>query len=311
MAINDTSNLAPVVRDYYMRVVLETAYLPQVHASLADKVMMPKNNGNIANFRRWNRLATVPIPLNDGVTPPGATIDTEIIKATVQWYGNYVTFTDQVELTIEDDALNSGADLLGHNCGETIDEVVRDVLASTSSVLSCQNGANGGTPTEINTTDFGRVTQAMLGNEAKFISNLIEAGPKFSTAAVRPGFYGIVHTDLLNDLQACSRFQSSANYPGQEAAMPFEWGAVDNIRFLYSSVATKSSAATPVYSNIIVGKQAYGVINFGARNCEFYITPKGGQGDPLHQRASEGWKHPFAARILNDNYMTNLLSTAA
>jgi len=47
-------------------------------------------------------LATVPIPLVDGITPPGAPLSATDIKARVDFYGNFVTVTNQVELTVED-----------------------------------------------------------------------------------------------------------------------------------------------------------------------------------------------------------------
>jgi hypothetical protein len=44
----------------------------------------------------------VPIPLIDGITPPGSPLSATDIKARVSFYGNYVTITNQVELTVED-----------------------------------------------------------------------------------------------------------------------------------------------------------------------------------------------------------------
>ncbi len=44
----------------------------------------------------------MPIPLIDGTTPPGAPLSATDIKARVSFYGNFVTITNQVELTVED-----------------------------------------------------------------------------------------------------------------------------------------------------------------------------------------------------------------
>lgn len=56
---------------------------------------------------------------------------------------NFVTITNQVELTVEDRVLNEAARLLAQNLGQTVDEVTRDVLASTASTVSAANGVNG------------------------------------------------------------------------------------------------------------------------------------------------------------------------
>jgi N4-gp56 family major capsid protein len=66
-----------------------------------------------------------------------------------------------------------------------------------------------------------------------------------------------------------------------------------------------------VYNNFIVGKEAYAVVHLGAESGEFYVHPLGsaGAGDPLNQRGSVGWKHPFVSRILNDSFMLNVMSS--
>ena len=43
--------------------------------------------GDTIVFRRYARLSTVPIPLSDGVTPPGSALSATDIKARVDFYG--------------------------------------------------------------------------------------------------------------------------------------------------------------------------------------------------------------------------------
>lgn len=216
-----------------------------------------------------------------------------------------------MELTVEDRVLNESSRLLGQNLAQTMDEVTRDVLNSTSSVLQAANGVNGGTPTELTKADIDSAVQTLLSNDAEMISEIIEASDKFSTSFVRPSFMGFIDTALLDDLEAVTGFISAAGYGDTRKAMPGEWGQVSNVRFLYTSVGAVSSAATPVYSNFILGKEAYGVVHLGSEQGEFYVEPLGSSGaaDALHQRGSIGFKHPFTCRLLNDNFMVNLLAT--
>lgn len=211
------------------------------------------------------------------------------------------------------ECLNESADLLGQNLGQTVDQVVRDVLASTSSVLACQNGINGGTPTELTKADIDVATKLLLGNDAKMFTKVIKGRDQFATAPIRPAFMGLIPVQILDDLETCTNFVATANYPGSELAtvMQSEWGATSNVRWSYSTVGSVSAAATPVYNNFIIGQEAYGVVNLGSENGEFYVKPLGsaGSADPLNQRGSVGWQLPFAARILNDSFMVNLQST--
>ena len=201
-----------------------------------------------------------------------------------------MTITNQVELTVEDRVLNEAARLLAQNLGQTIDEVTRDVLASTASTVQASNGANGGTPTEVTKADFDAAVFTLLGSDAEMISDVVVARDAFGTAPVRPAFWMYMDTALLDDLEAVSNFVHSSQYPNQQSVLDSEWGTVGNIRVLYTSVGSVSSAATPVYDNFIIGKEAYAVVHLGSETGEFYVEPLGsaGSADPLHQRGTVG-----------------------
>lgn len=315
MAITTVSVLPPAVRDYYDRLLLMTAYPTLIHTKFAQRRMLPRKMGDTVVMRRYNRLATVPVPLVDGITPPGTQLSATDIKARVDFYGNFVTITNQVELTVEDRVLNEAARLLAQNLGQTMDEVTRDVLASTSSVLQCSNGSNGNTPTELTYEDIATAVTTLLGNDAEMISEVITSeGNLFGTTPIRPAFWGFIDTDLLNDLENVGdQFVPTAQYASQQTVLEAEWGATGNVRWLYTSVGSVSNANPAVYNNFIVGKEAYGVVHLGAETGDFYIKPLGsaGSADPLDQRGTVGWQHPFVARILNDAFMLNLEATRA
>lgn len=311
MSMTTTTVLPPAVREYYDRLLLMTAYPTLIHTKFAQTRILPEKNGDTIVFRRYSRLSTVPIPLVDGVTPPGAPLSATDIKARVSFYGNFVTITNQVQLTVEDRTLNEASILLAQNLAQTMDEVTRDVLASTTSVLQCTNGLNGNTPTEITRDDINAAFRTLLGNDAQMISKVITGSTNFATVPIRPSFFGYMDTDLIDDLEACANFVSTANYAQQGPVLDAEIGATGNVRWLYTSAGSVSAAATPVYNNFIVGKEAYAVVHLKSSTGEFYVEPLGsaGSADPLHQRGSVGWQHPYVARILNDSYMLNLMAT--
>ena len=87
MSITTTAVLPPAVREYYDRLLLMTAYPALVYTRFAQKRVLPQKNGDTIVFRRYSRLATVPVPLVDGVTPPGAPLSATDIKAQVSFYG--------------------------------------------------------------------------------------------------------------------------------------------------------------------------------------------------------------------------------
>jgi len=311
MTITTTTVLPPAVREYYDRLLLMTAYPTLIHTKFAQKRILPAKMGDTIVFRRYSRLSTVPIPIVDGVTPPGAPLSATDIQARVDFYGNFVTITNQVELTVEDRVLNEASRLLAQNLAQTMDEVTRDVLAATSSVLQCANGTNGNTPTELTKDDIDIAVRTLLSNDAEMISEVVPGTNSFGTVPVRPAFWAYIDTDLLDDLENVSNFNPTSSYPSQQPVLDAEWGVTGNVRWLYTSVGSVSSASPAVYDNFIVGKEAYAVVHLRSETGEFYVEPRGsaGSADPLHQRGSVGWQHPFVARILNDAFMLNLTAT--
>lgn len=310
-SLTTTAVLPPAVREYYDRMLLQTAFPYLIYTRFGQRRSLPKKSGDTLVFRRYAKLAPVPIPLVDGITPAGATLSATDIKARVSFYGNFVTITNQVQLTVEDRVINEASELLAQNLGQTMDQVARDCLASTSSVLACSNGAGATTPTSLSDQDIDAAVMILLGNDARMISKVVLGTDQFGTTPIRPAFMGYIDVDLLDDLQDLASFVNTTNYPGSQLAtvMQAEWGSTNNVRWLFSSVGSVSAAATPVYNNFIVGQEAYGIVNLGSEMGEFYVKPLGsaGSADPLNQRGSIGWSHPFTARILNDSFMINLL----
>jgi N4-gp56 family major capsid protein len=311
MTMTTHIELPPAVREYYDRLLLMTAFPRLIHGRFAQKRMLPKKNGDTIVFRRYSKLDTVPIALVDGITPPGAPLSVTDIKARVDYYGNFITFTNQVMETVEDEVLNRSTKLLAQNMGQTIDEITRDVLASTSSVLLCSNGVNLGTPTELTKADIDAATKTLLSNDADMITEVVKGSTGFGTSPIRPGFWGYIHTDLLDDLESVANFVATANYSSQDPVQDGEWGNTGNVRWLYSSVGSVSAATPAVYNNFIVAKEAYAVVHLGSDTGDFKVKQLGsaGSADPLDQRGSVGWIHPFVCRILNDSYMLNLMAT--
>lgn len=266
--------------------------------------------GEEKNLKRFFRLE-IGHKSNRLITPPGAPLSATDIKARVDFYGNFVTLTNQVMMTVEDRTLNEATRLISQNYAQTMDEITRDVLASMATVIQCSNGTNGSTPTELAKEDIDTVVKTLLGNSAEMISEVIPGTDAFATAPTRPAFFGFIHTDLLDDLESVANFVSSSNYSAVQKVTPYEWGSTGSVRWKYTPIGIKSSASTPVYSMPIVGKEAYACIHLGSESGDFYVEQLGsaGSADPLHQRATVGFQHPFAARVLNDAFGALLLAT--
>jgi len=311
MAIGYTSTtqVDPAVAIFYDRVLLKRA-LPYLHYNKFAQVRnINKNSGNTVKWRRSTALSAATIPLTEGTTPPGQQGAKTDILAQISWYGDWMGISDVIDLTVEDRVLTEFTELEGEQMGLTLDNLTRDILAATASYTNASHGSNGATPTEMTKADIAAVVKTLLGVPAQFITTIQKASTGIGTSPVRASFWSIIHTDLIDDLEAVSGFKSVAEYPKGDG-IEGEWGNVGNVRFLISSVAHKSTASilTATYYCLVIGKDAYGTsgIKGGSAKSIVHDFGSGGTGDPLNQRATVGWKVPFVARILNDAFMNNL-----
>lgn len=311
MAITTLTQLPPEVRQYFDRLLLALARPYYIYDLFAQKRQIPLNSGDQMVFRRYGTLTAATIPLTDGQTPPGDQLSVTDFLAQIQWYGSFVTITDQVQFVVQDRVLNESTKVLSLQLGLSIDTLIRDMMVSTSSTILCTHGGNGNSPTEITDEDIQLAVIALRQGNARLMTNPLPGELKIGTAPVRASYWGFMSVDLQDDLEAVSSFISQANYPNPMNALEAEWGTTRNVRWLLNTNGYSTSASPPVYSNFILGQESYGVVRLGAKEAEFIVKPLGASGtaDPLNQRGTVGYKYPFATRLLNDNWITQLLAT--
>ena len=303
--LTTTAQVDAGVELYYDRVLLINAKPYLVHDRFAQRRPLPQGASKIIKFRRYTKLATATAQLSEGVTPPGKKLAKTDIKATAAQYGDFVHITDVVELTNTDGELNKAGDLLGMQMGETHDEIIRDHImqATGRTTFVTQN--------HLNKTDLDAVVKTLLNADARMITQLIHATTGVGTTPVRPAFWGILNTALIDDLEAVTGFKSTSEYPAQDTVDEAEWGATGNVRWLASSVAHGPSlvgdpyTAGTIYWLPIIGQNAYGITELSGGNAKSIIKALGSAGtaDPLNQRSTMGWKSFFVARVLNDSFI--------
>ena len=311
MAITTMSQVPPEVRTYFDRMLLTLARPYFIYDLFAQKRQIPLNSGDQMVFRRYGTLSAAPIPLTDGQTPAGSQLSVTDFKAAISWYGDFVTISDQVQFVVQDRVLNESTKVLSLQLGLTIDTLIRDMMVSTASTIACSNGVNGNTPTELTDADIQTAIIALRQGNARLMTNPLPGENRFGTAPTRASYWGFMSVDLQDDLEAVSSFLSVANYANQQNALDAEWGATRNVRWLLNTNGFSNGASPNVYSNFVLGQEAYGVVRLGAKEAEFIVKPLGASGtaDPLNQRGTVGYKYPFATRILNDNWITRLTAT--
>ena len=308
MAQTTTTQVDPAVATWYDRVLLTRAVPELTYERFAQVRNLARKHGNTIKFRRYTNLTPATTALTEGTTPSGSQLAKTDITATIAHYGDFVEITDVIDLTVEDAVLTETAELLGQQMGETRDALISAVLFAGASKTDAAGGANGNTPTEMTKADIDGVVQTLVGNNAKMFTPIIPGNTKVGTSPVRAAFWGIMHTDLLDDLEAVSSFKPVSEYPDSDVAVSGEWGSTGNVRWVVSSIAAKNTTPNPdEYSCMIIGRDAYAVTDImGAASNIVKDFGSAGTADPLNQRATSGWKMSHVSKILNDNFMHSL-----
>jgi N4-gp56 family major capsid protein len=303
-----TAGLSPTMQTYYDRKLLGRMLPNLVHRQFGQKRPMPKNNGKTANFRKFSSLAPATTPLTEGVTPNGNNITITEVTATIAQYGDYVEHSDLVDLVAIDPVVDEMADVLGEQGAETIDAVTRDAISTGTNVQYANGRASRATVAagdNLTVNEVRKAVRTLKRNKAKPIDG------KDYVAIVEPG--------TTYDLQSDPKWEEAAKYAGSKQIFDGEIGRLYGVRFVETTEAKKFPGAgaggVDVYSTLVIGKDAYGIIDIsGSGNARMIIKPKGSAGaaDPLNQRGTVGWKvEAYTAKILEQAAMVRIEHTVS
>jgi len=314
--INTPDTLPPEVQQTMDDILIAVRTPRLIYKYGAVPRRLPEQGGNILRRSRYERLPTAPIPLaNDGSTPDGVLLERIDIDTEVSLYGLFAAINQRVVLSNQDQVLNEVAELCGLSMRMTEDQLIRDYLTGAASVVNATQGGNGDLPTNISVNDIAGVVGALLTADAWMIFDSQEGRDAFGTAPLPNAFMATAHTRLQKDLNAMPEFLPKWNYPrGDFNTLDAEWGALDNVRFLLSSVAAyepnASGMGADVFDVHIMGMEAYQYVEQDNFSSRFLYRPPVFS-DPLFQNVTLGYVTALGVSIIQDLWITNLRVTLA
>jgi len=308
-----TSEVDPAVGIVYERTLLQPPQPKYIYTRFAEKKSIGTKQGTTIKFRRYSRLAAATTPLTEGITPSGDKLAKVDLTAQVSQYGSYVTITDVVDLTVEDNTVMVTVDRQNDQMNNTEDQLCRDYICASASSVDCTNGDP--TPTLLNKTDIEGIAQTLRSNDCDYMFQRINAGQGIATSPVRASYVGMCDTDLEDDLRDVDGFLDVVEYAQQGGIEPSEVGNTGPVRWLsstngYTATHAFTGGSATGYACPIMGRDPtnapYAKIDLGGGNASNIITPPL---DPLKQRTTIGWKAWMAFRILQDLYIMVLWTT--
>lgn len=320
MANTTTAQVVHGVNNFYSRTMLERGLPLLVHDLFAQLKDIPKKNTNVIKFRRYGALTVATTPLTEGVTPAGSQLSITDITATVNQYGDFVTITDWLGMTSLDPLQTETAELLGEQAGQTLDTIIRDIIAAGTNaqyadavVPGSNTATNQVASTDLATEiEYGLAVRTLKNANARRITSMVSPDRGFNTTPVDASYVAIIHPNTTHDLLGLSNFVPVEKYGNKTKLLPGEAGKIRQIRFIettFGNVKTASGAGSiDVYTDLIFGMHAYGVTRISGEALRTIRKElgSGGTADPLDQRATMGWKATLTAIILNQTFMIRL-----
>ena len=322
---------------YYDRKLLERSRPKLIAQDFGQKRPLPANNSLTIKFRKYNDLsrAISNLQMTEGVVGSGEKMNITDILAAVRQYGNFVTITDLVQVSIEDPVLNEAVDLLAEQMADTIDTITFSALNAGTNVRLANSAADiANLASGITGPDLDYAIRMFRRNNADPYTEIVRASTGFNTFPIRPAYWGFIHPDVAKDLENVSGFISVERYASQGPVHEAEIGAYKNTRFLMTTQCpildhsgnpahnpggtntyvpcTTNTTKANVYSTILVAKNAYGLVDLDKGTVKSIVKTPGTSdtSNPLNQYSTAGWKLLYAAKILDESKIIRIQSLA-
>jgi len=216
--------------------------------------------GSGVTFTIFNDLSAATSTLSETTDVTAVALSDSQVTVTLNEYGNAVITTAKLRGTSFLDVDSVAANVVGYNAGDSIDQVVRDVLAGGDNVIYAGGGST--TPSSRTTVQAEDIIEA---NDVRKVT----AQLRKANAATFNGLYmGFIHPDVSYDLRketGAASWRDPHVYVDTMGIYNGEIGAFEGVRFIETprakvfenaSDGSGSTGTIEVYCTHIMGRQA-------------------------------------------------------
>jgi len=305
------NDLSPAMQTYYDRKMITDMKPKLVHYQYGQKRPLPKQNGKQVQFRKWTPFAAATTALTEGVVPDGQALSMTAVNATVKQYGGYVTVTDMLDMTALDPVVNDSVELMADQGALSIDTLTRDVIVAGTNVIYGSKPDGSVAVSRSAVTSDHKLSSLELRKAVRLLKK--NKAPRFMRGG-KGYFVAIVSPDVVFDLQNDQTWLDVSKYQESEAIFSGEIGRLFGVIVVESPEAKifknmGAGGTTDVAATLVMGKDAYGVIDLEGENVRAIVKNRGSAGtaDPLEQISTVGWKAlGYAAAILQNGWMVRI-----
>lgn len=384
-----SSGMSPLMEAVLNRYVLEQNKTNRKYTQFGQQVDIPEGKTKTVAFDKLSPLPKAVTPLTEGITPKGNAVHITRIKGEPEQFGNYVSYTDQLDFFASDPSpeVLKYTDLLTENQLETYEHLDAMELSSGLNVFYAGTATSRATLSDVLTVkDIRRAVTSLKRNKVQ---------PADGT-----DYIAFIHPDIVFSIWNDDEWRQPHTYSDTKELYAGEIGRLFGVRFIEdpdayvfrgtpfganeqydeltivkvdktnkriyvaetistadtaktkgkiwinnksytvtSSTAGENGAAylsvsdtitdaliepdmkvypgdggvdgKPVYSTVIVGKNAYGTSGDKSVEVINKELDSAGTGDPLNQRGTYGWKGYRFFKILEQTKMLRIESLSA
>lgn len=300
-------------KEFYEKALLKRLIGTTRLYGLAKKKVLPRKSGSTISWRRFEKLALPTKPLEEGVTPDPNNLKITEYKASVKQHGDYIEFSDLVDLVGIDPILTESSELFGEQIAEYIDGLIQTSLLNTANKFY-GNGA-------VAKASAGTITIADLNKMKAWLQK----------CHVKPWENGkylfIIDSEQEYDLKSISgsNLIETWKYADTTKIIEGEIGEFMGFRFVVDDLAVNTetvgegASAVTVHHALVLGKahgeSPFGVIELEGNTGKPSLIYKGlgsaGTADPLDQRQTLGWNlRAFGVTLLYEEAIIDYATTS-
>lgn len=226
-------SLSAEMKTFYDMRLIDEASPMLVHEQFGQKRPIPQGSGKTIEFRKFSPLPKALVPLTEGVTPSGNSLEVTNMTATVEQFGDFIVQSDVLELTAIDNTILEATKLLGRQAGLTMDTIVRNVMNSGTNV-SYAPKISGSTETEVTSRkDLDKTAKLTVDVVQRIVAKLRAQ----NAPTINGDYVAIIHPYVAYDLMRDPEWIDAHKYSTPENIYTGEIGKIGGVRFVQSTEA--------------------------------------------------------------------------
>ena len=328
MAVQNTGKLSANILAVYDRKLLKRVTDSQVFDMFGQAKSIPANSNTKKAFAyRYKNIlpATTPLAEYDGTNIKA---ENKIIREEIEYgvghYGDYIKYSDELDLYDLDNIQASFLDILGDQASLTVDTIRRNVLRAGTNVVYADGAVSRLAVADgakvLTENDFKIMAVKLKNQRASKFKKVITGTTSIGTQPIRSAYMGIVAPEVTEDLRGLTGWKNVETYADYSKAIKEEVGSIGDFRIIESTnnepvvqVGTDTNDHN-IYLSLFMGENAYATVTLrGKQGISTKVKPLGSAGasDPLDQYGTIGWKAITGCAILNEAWLIRTESVAS